>query len=181
MITLPETTAAPSQLAEMSSSAVLFLDVDGVLNRVGTRERVPGHGVLGIEQSKCEMIRRILRETGCGVVVSSTWRRYDDLLIHLWEQLGAEAKARWIGETPILDRVRESGIYVAKVRGDEIQAWLDEHPEVSRFVILDDDADMAHLAPHLLRTHGCEGITDEITSAAIDRLNSVINKQEPNE
>ena len=65
----------------------------------------------------------------------------------------------------------ESGIYVAKVRGDEIHEWLELHPEVTRFVILDDDSDMKHLLPYLLRTHPCEGLTDDITETAIKRLN----------
>lgn len=149
--------------------SVLFLDVDGVLNRTGTKERSP-HMTLGIEPAKAEMVRRILRETGCHLVVSSTWRRYGDLLHHLWQQIGCEWKDRWAGNTPIIPR-NKSGIHTDVVRGDEIQAWLDDNPEVTRFVIIDDDGDMKHLMPHLLLTHGCEGLTDEITDTAIRRLN----------
>lgn len=161
----------PAAFAPVTGSAVLFLDVDGVLNRVGTKEKSP-YGTYGIEPAKAEMVRRIMRETGCLLVVSSTWRRYRDLLHHLWQQLGCEWKERWAGNTPILDTRTESGLYTAVVRGDEIQAWLDKHPEVTRFVILDDDGDMKHLMPHLLLTHGCEGLTDELTEAAIRRLNN---------
>lgn len=161
-----------ASLPPRTCSAVLFLDVDGVLNKVGTRERSP-HGTYGCEPDKCEMVRRILRETGCSIVLSSTWRKFPDLVQHLWLALGVEAtRGRWAGNTPVLDARQESGLYTAKVRGDEIQAWLDKHPEVTRFVILDDDGDMAHLMPHLVLTHGCEGLTDEIASDVIRRLNA---------
>jgi len=159
--------------APPDGSAVLFLDVDGVLNCAGTKERNP-HGAIGVDPTKAEMVRRILRDTGCQLVISSTWRRYRDLVHYLWGQIGAEWKDRWAGNTPCLDTRLPSGIYVDVVRGDEIQAWLDNHQHVTRFVILDDDADMKHLSTHLLRTHGCEGLTDEIAAEAIRRLNKVI-------
>lgn len=166
-------TSAGSLYAPPDGSAVLFLDVDGVLNCAGTKERNP-HGAVGVDPTKAEMVRRILRDTGCQLVISSTWRRDRDLVHHLWGQIGAEWKDRWAGNTPILDTRLASGLYATVVRGDEIQAWLDNNPHVTRFVILDDDADMKHLAPHLLRTHGCEGLTDEITAEAIRRLNTVV-------
>lgn len=156
-------------------SAVLFLDVDGVLNRVGTRERSP-HGTYGVEMEKVKLLRDIVAATNCKIVVSSTWRKYDDLMAYLREQLGGGASSQIVGETPVLDRRAESGLYVAKVRGDEIQAWLDENPEVTRFVIVDDDSDMAHLAPHLVKTNGREGLTAELAETVIRRLNDRISE-----
>lgn len=154
-------------------SAVLFLDVDGVLNKVGTRERSP-HGTYGIEPGMVKILRDIVAATDCKIVVSSTWRKYDDLMKHLCDELGGNLETRIIGKTPVLDRQMDSGIWVGKVRGDEIQAWLDSNPEYQncRMVILDDDGDMAHLMPHLVLTHGCEGLTPEIASDVIRRLNA---------
>lgn len=150
---------------------VLFLDVDGVLNQPGTPEKSP-HGTYGVEPEKAERVRRIVRETGAHIVVCSTWRRYRDMLHYLFQSLGPECKERWIGVTPILDKRTESGLFTGVVRGDEIQDWLNRHPEVTRFAILDDDQDMKHLTPHLFRTHCCEGLTDEIAVAVIERLNT---------
>lgn len=157
----------------MIEMKVLFLDVDGVLNCSSTREKIDDDSMRGVEQSKCEMVRRIIRETDCYIVVSSTWRRWRHAMNYLWRQLGREAKERFIGQTPHLESRLDSGLYSEKVRGDEIQAWLNEHPDVMAFAIVDDDADMAHLHPHLFRTQGWEGLTDEITQAIIERLNSL--------
>jgi hypothetical protein len=44
-------------------------------------------------------------------------------------------------------------------RGEEIQAWLTENPDVTQFVILDDDSDMAHLIDHLVQTDHKVGLT----------------------
>jgi hypothetical protein len=57
------------------------------------------------------------------------------------------------------------------VRGHEIQAWLDSHPEkFERVVILDDDYDMAHLLPKLVGCNGNEGLTAEKADIAIGIL-----------
>jgi hypothetical protein len=45
-----------------------------------------------------------------------------------------------IGETPDLNRM-ENGIWVSKIRGDEVAAWLAAHPEVTSYACVDDDAD----------------------------------------
>ena len=153
-----------------TNSTVIFLDVDGVLNKVGTRERSP-HGTYGIEQGMVKLLSEIVTATDCKICVSSTWRKYDDLMECLRSELGANLEARIIGATPVLDIQMESGIWTGKVRGEEIQYWLDEHPEVARFVILDDDSDMAHLMPRLVRTNGHEGLTPEIAREAIARMN----------
>jgi len=58
-------------------------------------------------------------------------------------------------------------------RGDEIEAWLNEHPEVKKFVILDDDNDMRNLMDHLIQTDFYKkGLTSELADKAIEILNS---------
>ena len=146
---------------------VLFLDVDGVLNCYTTKERY--QGVFGVEQSKCERIRRIVRETSASIVLCSTWRKHPRLLPYLWENLGPEVKDRYIGDTPAL--YRDEGFGEALPRGKEIAAWLAANPEVERFVILDDDPDMLHLMPHLVQTDLRSGITDKLADEVIRRLN----------
>ena len=42
-------------------------------------------------------------------------------------------------------------------RGSEIQQWLDGHPEVRDFVIIDDGNDMLHLTPNLVLTDARNG------------------------
>jgi hypothetical protein len=145
------------------ASRVLFLDVDGVLNQCGHHQDVL--------TAKAAMVRRIVEQTGCTIVVSSTWRRYDDLL-GLLKKLLRQAEVEIAGCTPCLDRRTAEGVYIATERGEEIQAWLDENPGVDRFVILDDAADMAHLVGHLVQTDSSVGLTEELADETIRRLNA---------
>jgi hypothetical protein len=144
-----------------AASVVLFLDVDGVLNQCGHFQ--------DILTSKARLLRRIVVETGCFIVVSSTWRRSPDtrkLLVNLLQQSEVTVHD-W---TPQLDKITDSGMYFMPERGIEIQAWLDQHPEITRFVILDDASDMAHLVEHLVQTDSFTGLTEALANEVIRRL-----------
>ena len=58
-----------------------------------------------------------------------------------------------------------------EMRGDEINAWLSEHPEVTKYAILDDESDFYDDQP-LFQTTFETGLTDEIAQKVIDHLNS---------
>lgn len=163
--------------------SVLFLDFDGVLNSLGwyrsrTRPSNPTieeHHLNEIDPSAVAQLDRIIRETECCVVISSTWRRGNSLgyLLRLLVKRGL-SKDHWgnfIGLTPVLDGKTESGLYTSPVRGTEIQSWLDSHSEkFEKIAILDDDDDMAHLLPNLIQCDSVYGLTEEIAGAVIDAL-----------
>ena len=67
-------------------------------------------------------------------------------------------------------------LYTARPRGEEIAAWLAQHPNVTRFVILDDDKDMLDLLPHLVHCDNRQGVTDELASEVIRRLNAKLTR-----
>lgn len=157
----------------MISKSVLFLDADGVLNRFSTKERGPG-GFLGIEREKAKLVQRILQKTNAFLVISSSWRKHPESLKYLLRELGTEAAIRYMGKTPVLDEKRESGLYTGKTRGAEIQAWLDKHPEVTNFVILDDDDDGMRAGPlkeRHIKTNMAHGLTDTQAEEVIRMLN----------
>eukprot|EP00931_Biecheleriopsis_adriatica_P005960 TRINITY_DN107425_c0_g1_i1.p1 TRINITY_DN107425_c0_g1~~TRINITY_DN107425_c0_g1_i1.p1 ORF type:complete len:508 (+),score=94.15 TRINITY_DN107425_c0_g1_i1:51-1574(+) len=82
--------------AELVDSApqplrLLFLDVDGVLNTMGTRN------CGSIEPKLLERLRQILTETGAVVVLSTTWRSYGSLRSLI---VGALWHGCVIGQTP---------------------------------------------------------------------------------
>jgi hypothetical protein len=62
-----------------------------------------------------------------------------------------------IGETPDLNRM-ENGIFVSRIRGDEVAEWLKRHPEVTTYVCIDDDADF-HPQQNLVATDHRYGLT----------------------
>mgnify|MGYP007026551141 CR=1 FL=1 len=98
-------------------------------------------------------------QTGCKVVLSSSWRHHPE-----GRQNVSERVTELFDITPTL----------GKYRGDEVLAWLDQHPEVTKYAILDDDMDFyVYQAPNFFKTRFMEeGLTDEIAEAVIKHLNS---------
>lgn len=140
---------------------VLFLDVDGVLNHPYTKSRSP-HGTLGVDPSRAKILDRIVSETGCYIVLCSTWRKYPDLVAYLFGTLDPATRSMIISKTPIIPN---------GVRGDEIQEWLDVNEGVKTFAILDDDADMGAVLPFLIQTHPFDALTNEAADRVIKMLN----------
>ena len=148
---------------------VLFLDVDGVLNTsnyIGTMNK-------GMVQT----LKYIVDKTGCKIVMSSTWRvagygigtLFNTALMRC-DPSDTVIKSV-IGVTPQGgDRIDEIG--KDYVRGNEIQLWIDDNEFDGKFAILDDDSDMAHLSPKLVKTNPEIGLTradaDKVISLLTD-------------
>ena len=59
------------------------------------------------------------------------------------------------------------------VRGHEIQEWLDKHPEVTRYAILDDDSDMLpEQMPNFFKTTFQNGLIEDIAKKVTEHLNA---------
>jgi len=73
-----------------------------------------------------------------GIVISSTWRLFDRLaeLKAYFEEAGINPERIW-DVTPDLRR-DEGWIRHYPGRNEEIEAWLSQHPQVSRIAIIDD-------------------------------------------
>lgn len=93
-----------------------------------------------------ELMRRV---PDLKVVVSSTWRLNNDV-----EALKKILHPAKLIVNAIIDTTPNIRI---TPRGNEIQAWLDKHPEVTEFVIIDDDSDMLHLTDKLVHTSSLHG------------------------
>lgn len=134
---------------------VLFLDIDGVVNCMNTSQR--HRGAIGIDPYMACLVRRIVDATGCQVVLSSSWRHFPD---------GRGEVERQV--CPIFDLTPTSA---SGFRGDEIRAWLNGHPEVTRYAIVDDNSDMLpEQMPNFFKTSWAEGITEEITKNITNHL-----------
>lgn len=135
---------------------VLFLDVDGVLNCRTTKERFVRGGFIGIDPKKVALVKQIIKETGCEIVLSSSWRLEVDTAFHVAEHL------RLYDMTPDNRGLSD--------RGCEIVAWLEHHLDVTKYAILDDNTDF-HRDQPLFKTTFDEGLTEKIAEEVIDYLN----------
>lgn len=161
---------------------LIFLDIDGVLNCDETFMKIrKGYDDdreaylkklkdkkfredSDIDKKLIGELNKIIRATHAKIVVSSSWRigRTVEELKILLKRNGC------IGE--VIDKTARSA---DGVRGYEIHDWLEEHSnyEIESFVILDDDADMEHLYPFLIRHNYRFGLTPTLRNIAIRRLN----------
>lgn len=151
---------------------ILFLDIDGVCNHQKTRERQGNTKFIGINPAMAERVRRIVAETGCRVVLSSSWRLFPDSAAY-----AAEHVCEFFDQTLDLQR---GAVWGMIYRGFEIKEWLDRHPGARRYAILDDSSDFLW-GQHLFRTTWAEGLTDEIADAVIAHLNSTDPLPRPTE
>ena len=140
---------------------VIFLDFDGVITTP--------HSHWHIDRSKVKLVKKICNETGARVVVSSSWRpRLDQSQskIDAWKErrLPKELGDLVIGVTPS----------IGGARGCEIKAWLEHHPGIEEYVILNDDDDM--LEEQLFRfveTDFVCGLTNREADLCISILNHI--------
>lgn len=60
------------------------------------------------------------------------------------------------------------------LRGDEIKLYMNEHPEVENYVIIDDDSDMCDdQLCNFVQTDTCDGITERDAKLCVDILNGI--------
>lgn len=152
------------------SMKIIFLDIDGVLNSmqyfIRTEEERKGIVLTPkrdtvkfwsamFDPDAVKLLNIAIEKSGAKVVLSSSWRNCHPLS----EIRGFLKHHGFIGE--IIDKTPQRAPAPPYRRGNEIQAWLTEHPEVEKFVIIDDDSDMEHLKPHLVQTKNEFGIQEE--------------------
>ena len=147
---------------------ILFLDIDGVLNsRQYDRQKAQDDG--NIDPTRLKLVAEILAQTGARVVLTSTWRLHWCPDGASTDGIGRELQAFFAShgvelydKTPILgDRAKEVG------------AWLDAHPEVTHFAILDDiKFGWGELDSHVIKTDYLigRGLMEKHVSAAIALL-----------
>ena len=142
---------------------ILFLDVDGVCNSKETLQRTTS-GVYGIDPYMAFMVGKIQLDTGCEVVLSSTWRYGEESRKEIRERV-----VNFIDVTPNSWYHKEFDHH--SIRGEEIQKWLNNHPEVTKYAILDDDSDMLpEQLTNFFQTSWEKGLTEEIAKRVTEHL-----------
>ncbi len=135
---------------------VVFLDIDGVLNRAGYRP-IESLGLRSwIEPELAARLSRLVRTINAVIVLISEWRRDRDF-DHLTDEMrSAGIDGRLLGVTPTL----------GGARWREIEAWMAEHDiPAENIVIVDDGYDMGPLASRFVRVSPLTGLDDDAARA----------------
>lgn len=153
----------------MRDGPFLFLDIDGVLNSYAyfqAKQARGEPGPLGIDPAAVVHLQRVVDETGCQVVLSSTWRLGPPgTLSNVRGQLiaaGMRHPCPLIDRTPDLSERHRPGsaLWMATKRGDEVKHWLDVMGYDGPYVCIDDDSDFLPGQP-LVKTTFQTGMTAE--------------------
>ena len=130
---------------------VLFLDIDGVLNSIRTCTATGAYphdfdekGKRRFDWIAVSLIRKLCVDHDAKIVISSTWRT-----TYSPTEIGLGLTLPCIDRTPVLNTHR----------GVEIDTWLNSHPEVTHYAIVDDDSDMLfHQREYFVQTDAQEGL-----------------------
>lgn len=171
-------------MKRMHTKFVIFLDIDGVLNTRTTVQRTPNY-YTGIDDARVVILANAIEKYGGGdIILTSDWKvlkeTHEDYL-YLTEKL-AKQNLTIAGKTKDIHRARGAGII----------AYLDEHPEIEEYVILDDNKfdfqDYKILWERLLLTNGIERAKFASNTPTVEAIlfmdyisNQAVQKEEKHE
>ena len=156
---------------------VIFLDLDGVVNDADP------HGLL-IKEEYVDQLKKLIAATNAKVVITS--RQRDNALINnsfaLEDSYCYNAYIKPLlemgidvfGYTPRIKCEKEE-----KERELEIESYLDAHPEIEEYVIIEDDYVMERLFDHQIFIEYSDGFTSEYLEPAIRILNGELGFYPP--
>ena len=156
----------------------LFLKIDGVLDTYRYREILKKYSQHFIDENGLLYdpkvilnLERIIEATDAKIVITSTWRLYDDMKA-LWHSWGLAGEV--VGVTSTVLKEKAIGKFRVHYghRGMEVEEWLQNNAtEPYNYAILDDGDDfLPHQANHLVLTNPYDGLTKEIADRVIEIL-----------
>jgi hypothetical protein len=166
------------RLGSRMHNKIIFLDIDGVLATfegsidmsIGKQDWTPeileSYGVkLRVHTPLTKHINTILMTTSARIVLTSTWR--------LGTKEAFKERKGYLESYLIPGSIIDRTTHIKDgTRGDEIRLWLDHHPKVTNYVVIDDSNEkyFQKVINHLVRTDHKIGIQKEDVQKAIDIL-----------
>ena len=138
------------------NNKVLFLDIDGVLNSKIYYKYLykPEDGGSRFDPYCVILVKKLIEEFSLKIVISSTWR--DGAKNRLMKELNDNNFIEYLHEDWLTPIVRPAN------RGKEIELWLDNHPEVEDYIILDDNTNLLdHQIDKFIKTSMYMGMVQE--------------------
>ncbi len=170
---------------------VLFLDFDGVLNTEKYQTQLRRNGKAGwdnygsvFDPAAVANLGRIINSVpGLKIVVESSWKAQGLVFLQqMWIDRGLPGEIYDVTLDTLDDDLLTADLSDPEVfsklegmgKGREIQAWLNGHPRVNEYVILDDVPQFfEELAAHHIQVDSIVGITSENTEKAIEILGAL--------
>lgn len=154
---------------------IIFLDCDGVINSIqweAVRRDMPPESIVddAIDPRCLKRIVDVCAATGAKIVISSDWRVN-------WPFARTRLEHAGIPEGLIIDRTPVFNIVPGMhhfSRGEEIQAWLDDHDDIYDYIIIDDREDFLpdQIRLHLVHIDNWVGFTEKYKKSAIEMLSA---------
>ncbi|MDE6749286.1 MAG: hypothetical protein K2K21_09550 [Lachnospiraceae bacterium] len=162
-------------------NSVIFLDIDGVLNSNfwnDSHQKEISDGKL-IDIEKIQLLAKLVRKTNSKIILHSGWRfwynsnleptrKESENLSRLMQQEGLVID----GMTPDFstEEIRKSKKF-SLVKASEILAWLAEHKEIDKWLVIDDlDLHNPEIEIHQIKTDSSIGLTIEDIQKAEKKL-----------
>jgi len=169
-----------SDMAAEKRNPVVFLDIDGVLNRLEDKSSylVNNVNTYGISKAIMENLKKFLTITGADVVISSNWRKYPDN--GTWKFRGTYFPS------PITKVENElAGFNVSRLpydpkkkkwhKVDYVSTWLEANNDVTNYVVFDDSElvywwDNQDIGSRFVEVHAHLGLTKAEFDYGLDVL-----------
>lgn len=141
---------------------IIFLDIDGVITSART-------GWVNWDPFATTFVKWCCEKSDTKIVISSTWRCNRDR--KFFTDIFGENAIHEDWRTPW-----DLSDMTMNCRGDEIQKWLTNHPEIEDYVIIDDEDDMLERqVSHLMLTNSYNGMMFD----DYEKLRKMLNFKHP--
>jgi len=171
----------------MENTKIIFLDIDGVMNvesyitavfDICKRANIDPNQHMRDEYGHlfCPLTVRylnwIIESTDAKIVISSTWRMSGlSIMQEMWKHRNLPGEV--IGITPNMRSFKDNDLSFKKraERGNEIKHYLEQHPEITDYVIIDDDDDvLEEQESNFVQTHPQYGLIADLATKCIEIL-----------
>ena len=149
----------------------IFLDIDGVLNNANTNAKTP-LGYTGINNRLLKLFSYFVKETNAKIILSTSWKTEWDKDYRKRTEDGYYLNKKFKQlDLLIWDKIDENttGSFY---RGAAISQYLEKHPEITHYVILDDFEfdfnNYEELKKHWVQTKESNGFTKEDYQKALN-------------